>query len=294
MSLPEIRVIKHNPLQQGLATYFSDVVYSKPTEGLELKLHLLLPQESTVKGCMKKFPCIVFLQGSSWTYPWVYYEIPQLSRFAQDGFIVASVIHRCSLDGYPSPAFLIDYKCAIRFLRTHADQYHIDSTRIAAWGTSSGGNTALLAALTADDAVYKNGEWADESDAVQSCVACFPPTDVPELFKTWEVTPKDNIEHARDIAKSMFGDDESTRLEKMREISPIYRICPGAKYPPFLLLHGDADKLVSYEHGERMFKALCKADARCDFIRVEGAGHEDDFWSQEVLNAIKDFLLRTL
>ena len=44
---------------------------------------------------------------------------------------------------------------AIRYLRAHADEYGIDKSRVAFWGTSSGGNTALLVALTGDDPRYK-------------------------------------------------------------------------------------------------------------------------------------------
>lgn len=294
MNKGEIKVIKNNPLQKGLATYVPDVVYSAPEKGVELKLHLLLPRETMLDTCEKKFPCIVFLQGSAWTSPDISYALPQLADFAREGFVVASVIHRSALDGYPVPDFLIDYKCAIRFLRAHADVYRIDRDRIGAWGTSSGGNTALLAALTSNDAKYKSREWEAESDAVKACAACFPPTDIPLLYKTWTAGSGENVQENYELIKAMVGSDESVWEERMKEISPLYRIKQGQDYPPFLLLHGDADKLVSFEQSEKMYSALRGAGAKCDFVRVEGADHEGDFWSMEVLDAIKEFFLYAL
>lgn len=290
------KVLQCNPKEEGLATYVPEVVYSRPEPGVELKLWLLLPREAMIADCAKKFPCIVFLQGSAWTTPDVYYEVPELSSFARAGYVVASIMHRSSEDGARSPAFLIDYKCAIRFLRARADEYSIDRDRIAAWGTSSGGNTALLAALTADNAAYKSAEWAAESDAVKTCVACFPPTDIPDLFRRWENGEGDELQDTdgRLLVKNMFGDDESTWSEKMREISPICRIPECKKYPSFLLLHGDADGLVPFSQSERMAEALSEAGADVGFVRVHGAGHEGNFWSPAVLDEIKNFIDCTL
>src|SRR5690606_6431839 len=95
-------------------------------------------------------PLIVFLQGSGWTFPDVNYEIPQLAEYARNGYVVATITHRSYKDGYPAPAFLQDAKTAIRFLRKNANVYGIDPNRVCFWGTSSGGNTAMLVAMTGD------------------------------------------------------------------------------------------------------------------------------------------------
>lgn len=288
-------VLPCNPTETGLATCVPDIVYSSPAEGVELKLELLLPREAQLDNCVKKFPCIVFLQGSGWKSPDVYFELPQLCDFARAGYIVASVTHRSAVEGWPSPAFLLDYKCAIRFLRAHAAGYRIDRERIAAWGTSSGGNTALLAALTPDDPAYKTAEWSGESDAVKTCVACFPPTDVPALFGAWQANPSasgDDINE--DLVRGMLGDDEATWQDKMREISPILRIGRRAKDVPFLLAHGDADPLVPFEQSGRMAAALSEAGCDVELVRVRGAVHEGNFWSRAVLDAIRAFIDRTL
>ena len=160
MSELVFKSIKNNPAFEGLASLVPNIVYST-ARGLEIKMHILTPQSVRKPDADDRHPCIVFVQGSAWTFPDVTYEIPQMSEFARNGYVVAMVTHRSALDGHKAPAFLEDVKTAIRFLRANADTYKIDPERIGIWGTSSGGNTALLVGLTADDPVYKTDEYAD-------------------------------------------------------------------------------------------------------------------------------------
>ena len=116
------KTIQNNPAFSGLATMLPDIVYSVQ-HGQELKLQILTPQAPTRENADDtRYPCIVFVQGSAWTKPNVYYEIPQLSEFARKGYIVATVVHRSSLEGHKAPAFLEDVKTAIRFLRANAQK----------------------------------------------------------------------------------------------------------------------------------------------------------------------------
>ena len=160
-----------NPTLQGLARTRWDVIYSTAT-GTPLKAVLITPWNEAIKNR----PAIVFVQGSGWGFPDVNFEIPQLSELAQAGYVVMTVTHRNRYDGHPFPAFLQDVKCAIRFLRAHADQYGVDPQRIGIYGTSSGGNTALLVAMTGDDPRYKTEEYQEYSDSVCCMVECFGPT----------------------------------------------------------------------------------------------------------------------
>ena len=69
---------------------------------------------------------------------------------AAAGYVCASVDYRRGPDAWP--ASLLDCKNAVRFLRAHAAQYHVDADRIAAMGGSAGGRLALSVGLTAGDA----------------------------------------------------------------------------------------------------------------------------------------------
>ena len=142
MAYPDIKVIHHNPSLTGLAQIQNDIVFSHVIpEGL--KLTLMRPWNNDAPR-----PLIVFVQGSGWSFPNIYREIPQLCQYARAGFVVATVTHRNAVEGHVFPAYLQDVKTAIRYLRAHADEYGIDPKRVCIWGTSSGGNTAMLVGLT--------------------------------------------------------------------------------------------------------------------------------------------------
>ena len=280
-----IHEINNNTAMKGQVRLIENVTYSA-VDGEALKMDILAPWSQRYDYLKSDpRPLIVFVQGSSWRQPTMGEEIPQLVQFVKTGYIVATVQHRNSLDGHSFPAFLQDVKTAIRFLRAHAEQYAIDPQRVAIWGTSSGANASLLVALTPNDPRYKTAEYADQSDAVNAVVSCFAPTDVVDTFKNASQVPGSDI-----LQYSLFGNDPSKWEDIKRQMSPLYQIKDGQKYPPFLLLHGDADKVVPYHQMEDMYHALEEHGVSVEAYRVKGANHERDFWSQTIYDIVKDFL----
>lgn len=278
-----IRHIPHNPRLRGLARRIPDVVFSTAT-GTELKMQILCPWEAEQKA--RRFPLIVFLQGSGWTFPDVDYELPQLAAYARAGYVVATITHRNSQDGHPAPAFLQDAKTAIRFLRANAAEYAIDPERVCFFGTSSGGNTSMLVAMTGDDPRYQTQEYAGFSDAVQLAVECFGPADLEPLAR----------ERGDDDAMAPIAGNGTPeeRMALLRSISPLHVFQEKQSCAPLLMIHGDADDIVPYEDGVAMYRALCGAGMDAEMICVDGAPHEGSFWSQELHEAILDFIGRRL
>ncbi len=288
MEHKEVRVINNNPSLKGMAAMVPDVIFST-AQGVELKLQLFKPW--TPDGSeQEKYPLIVFVQGSAWTFPDVNYEIPQLAQFAREGYIVATLTHRNSLEGHPFPAFLEDVKTGIRFLRKNAKQYQIDPERVGIWGTSSGGNTALLAGLTGDEIKYRTSEYQDVTDTVKAVVDCFGPTDLTEAINAIAFLP----EGMRQIFEGLRGEDTSENVRRLQEINPVNHIQSGKEYPPFLILHGNQDELVNYSQSELMYHKLLEAGADASLVCVEGAPHEGSFWSIEVLEVILEFFKHNL
>ena len=199
------------PLFDGLAEVLPDISYSAAHP--ELKMTLIFPQAARRLDDGRSYPTIVFVQGSGWTSPNIYYEIPQLSHFAQLGYIVATLTHRSALDGHRAPAFLEDVKTAIRFLREKAEEYKVDPHRIGIWGTSSGGNTALLAGLTGGDPAYRTGEYPEQSDHVRMVVDCFGPADAPKLLNgVLEQAKEQPLDgHDRKLFYGLLGETEGAR-----------------------------------------------------------------------------------
>ncbi|MHC1786762.1 MAG: prolyl oligopeptidase family serine peptidase [Christensenellales bacterium] len=285
MRYPEIISIPANPSLRGMAEVLGDITYSTAT-GQDLKLSVILPW--SVEGQpLPRRPLIVFVQGSAWTSPNINYQLPQLSRYAQFGNVAATLTHRDSTRGNPFPAYLQDVKTAIRFLRANAALFGIDPGRVCIFGTSSGGNAALLVGLTADDPRYKTEEHQEQSDAVQAVISCFGPTDVSALVAGHEA------EFAASPIYTGLLAGHSLQ-EVLRQMSPIEEIKPGRAYPPILLAAGDADQVVPFLQSEQMFHALIDAGADARLVKVIGAPHEGSFWSNRLHGLLADFLRETL
>lgn len=275
--------IKNNPAMAGLVDLKANIVFDAPG-GEELALQLLKPMWQSEGG--KGFPLVVFIQGSAWTKPNQFWEIPQLSWLALRGFVIASVTHRSCFTA-PAPAFLKDVKTAIRFLRKNAAEYDIDSERVCAWGTSSGGNTSLLLGMTGNDPAFEEGENLDQSSSVKAVVDCFGPTDLIKMIdKQYAAQPR----NSENLLWALAGRDEKTYKDTLERISPIAYVKPGKSLPPFLILHGDADDVVLYEDSEALYDKLIENGYQADLVHVSGAPHEGNFWSEELLEIIFDFI----
>ena len=277
--LPEIPILPMNPSLKGQAEVLPPVAYS--ANGQELTL--ILPwAPGDDRSRVTPAPLILFVQGSAWTTPNWNYEIPMLSRYAEEGYAVATVKHRSALDGYVFPAFLTDVKCAIRFLRANAAKYGIDPARVLAFGTSSGGNTVCLLGLTGDDPALRTEEYADQSDAVCAVVSCFAPTDLTALFEGFRRAGQNPDQGLA----GYLGPDKAAWPEALRRWSPTERVEKGKRYPPFLLLHGTGDPLVPCDQLDRLYLKLKEAGAEVSACYVDGAEHEGNFWSPEVREVI--------
>lgn len=283
----EIHEIKNNPSFAGQVRLIEDVTYAA-IDGQALKMSILEPWTQRFPK-MKTLarPTIVFVQGSSWRLPTRGEQIPQLVQYVRAGYVVATVQHRNSLDGNPFPAFLEDVKTAIRFLRFNAKKYAVDPEKISIWGTSSGANAAMLVGLTGDEEKYKTFNYPDESDKVSAVVSCFAPMDVADTFKYAANIPGNNV-----LQYFLFGPQTDKWPEVIKEMSPIHQVKLGHQYPPFLLMHGDADKIVPYDQMVKMGEKLESVGAKVEAYRVTGANHERDFWSAKVYNIVEEFLDR--
>lgn len=288
MSIDKVKTFKNNPNLSGMARLIPNVVFSNAA-GVELKMQIIVPWSKEEDEAVKqKWPLIVFLQGSAWTFPDVNYQLPQLASIARKGYVVATITHRNYMEGHPAPAFLQDAKTAIRFLRKNAEEYHIDPDRVCFWGTSSGGNTSLLVALTGDDPKYKTDEYSDFSDSVSVAIDCFGPTNLVQLFEM----VKDSLDP--ELVNGLVGGEVSKHTDVLKEISPFLILEKNKNYPPILMIHGDADMIVPYFESENMYKALISNGYDAELIRVENAPHEGSFWSCELLDEIMEFIKRKL
>ncbi len=275
-----------NPSWEGMAEVFPDVIFSR-VGGEELKMQIIAPWWNREGKEVPKYPLVVFVQGSAWTFPGVWYQIPQLSELARKGHVVATITHRNSMEGHPFPACLQDVKTAVRFLRKNAPLYGIDAERVGLWGTSSGANLSLLAAMTEGEERYITEEYQGYSDRVDYVAACFPTTDLVEYM-----LDDGGEQEIKDIFTALSGGIVDEEMSVLKEMSPYHRVQEGllTEYPPLLIAHGDADELIPHNQSLKLYEALEKKGADVTMVTVEGAPHEDAFWSQEMLEFIYHFI----
>lgn len=278
--MEQIKYFESNPELIDQSRVYMDIPYVI-RDGMEYKMQIILPWAAE-KG--KKYPGLLFVQGSAWTTSDVGWEIPQLGRLAGQGYVIATIQHRSSLDGYPYPAFLEDVKSAIRFLKKHAKEYSLESDRIGIWGTSSGGNAALLAGLTMGEEELITEDNREISDEVAFVVSCFGPSDMAEIIA------EKNEELSEQLECVTHSETMKLRMKKAEAMSPYYRVKKDQNYPPFFLLHGDADELVPVEQSVKMYQRLKEYGYEAKLAIVKGAEHEGNFWSREVLDEIFSFI----
>ena len=189
---------------------------------------------------------MVFLHGGGWQVGSRHSAGPAYAgrpptpfeRIAQAGIAVASVDYRLSGEA-TWPAQLHDAKAAVRWLRARADEIGIDPDRIAAWGESAGGHLAELLGLTIDDAGLEGDVGiTGPSSAVSAVAAWYAPSDVAAVATDIGADPADpTTREAR-----LLGRPGAERAGARRPGQPDQPRAAGA--PPFLLLHGDADRFI--------------------------------------------------
>lgn len=209
-----------------------------------------------------KAPVVVFLHGGGWRLGSRHAAGPQyrgsepFEHLAQAGIGVASVDYRLTGEAV-WPAQLHDAAAAVRWLRSRADELDVDADRIAAWGESAGGHLAALLGLTDDDLDGDVGVTGPSS-AVSAVVAWYPPTDLASVGD-----PTDPASREAQLLGAAPAQDPA----RAAEASPVTHAHAGA--PPFLLLHGDADRMVPHAQSARLAELL--PDVR--FETLPGADH---------------------
>jgi acetyl esterase/lipase len=185
--------------------------------------------------------------------------------FAAAGFVAASVNYRLSGEA-PFPAGLYDCQAAVRWLRAHASEYHLDPNRIGAYGNSAGGHLALLLGLLAPSSGLeeRDGPFPAESSGVQAVVSDSGPIDLVAEHKNGTLRTV--------IERFLGGPPDQKRLAAYRAASPINHL--GGKMPPLLLIYGEADNQVDARTADRLVSELSRHGQReISYFRLASVGH---------------------
>ena len=231
-----------------------DVAYVKGG-GASQSLDLFVPPNAN-----KPMPLVIWIHGGGWQKG-DKGQCPAkvMTRF---GYVVASINYRLSQEAI-FPAQINDCKAAVRWLRAHADEYHIDPDRVGVWGASAGGHLVALLG-TAGDAKDLEGDGGNAkfSSKVQAVCDFFGPAD---LTKVRDETAADNA------VTKLLGGSIRDHLDKAKQASPVTYVTKDD--PPFLIMHGTKDPLVQPRQSEWLNDALKQAGVESHLEIIEGAGH---------------------
>lgn len=187
------------------------------------------------------------------------------------------------------PAQLQDVQLAMRWVRAHSKQYNIDPGRLCAFGTSAGGNLAVLLglekgivpALKDEDPQRETVLYPDQSPQAACVVDLSGPTDLTQM-------PPKNDKLLAAMAAPLGGDLK----QALAQISPINRIKAGSA--PMLIVYGTIDRGVPPDtQSHPFYQALKDRGVPARLLQYTGhhaLGMTDPAEVDRALDAVAEFI----
>jgi acetyl esterase/lipase len=215
------------------------------------------------------FPAVLQVHGGAWNDKDRTDGQNVSLDLAEAGIVVLAIDFRNAGEA-PYPASLQDINYGIRWLKAHAGEFGSSAGQVGAYGASSGGHQALLAAIRPDDPRYRSLSLADAPDmdaklafVMSGWGVLFP----LERYKLAKAQGKPDLAKDHD---RFFG-SEATQIEA----TPALILERGEKVflPPALVFQGTKDQWTTVELAERLATDYRKAGGSIDLLLLDGARH---------------------
>lgn len=257
-----------------------------PYNGDTLKKHLLdiyLPPNAK-----DKVPLVIFVHGGGWLvndkYADIGYMKKTVAEIISSGFALASIDYRFSTQAV-FPAQIQDCNRAVSFLYDNADKYGFDKTRFAVMGFSAGGHLASLMGLSKNNKVkdfYMPG--SNQSFSYKAVVDFYGPAELILFPGNNDIKSPESI---------LIGATPLTRPDLAKAASPVTYVDEAD--PPFLIIHGEKDDLVSPKQSQLLSSWLSLAGVSNELIIVKDAPHFGPmFDTDEIRIKVINFLKKQL
>ncbi len=263
-----------------------DVEYAHPG-GQPVLLDLHVPDGSG------PFPAAILVHGGGFDAGSKSTNVrPLFDLLANAGFAWFSIDYRMAPE-FRFPQARQDMDSAIRWVKAHAAEYHLNASKIVIIGESAGGFLVNYAG-THETPETRVAAVVDIYGPVDYAKLAVERHDHPERFNMTSIGK--HLENGG--STRFFGADQTddAGLATLHAISPIFAVHKGMA--PFLCIHGTKDDQVSYQQSPAMCEAMHKVGASCDLITVEGGGHgmgtwkapEQQHWKPELVDWLKKTL----
>lgn len=292
---PEAQVVDV-PVVQGRIDAISGVVYSQVFERGRsvrgLKMTLFVPRTK------EKKPAVLYFPGGGFTSADHEKFLEMRYALACAGYVVAACEYRAVPNKFP--ALLEDAKAAVRWMRAHASEFGVDANRIGLLGDSAGGYVVQMAGATNGEKNWDVGDFKEVSSDVQAVVSIYG---ISDLTTIGEGIGNENVHASAAVTEALLlngpafkdfaGASVNADPQKAKAASPIGHV--DGTEPPFLLMHGSGDKVVSPLQSKKMFEALQNKKVEAEYVLVRGAEHGDLPWYQPgVISRVENFFDRHL
>jgi len=245
-----------------------DLVFGKGG-ATDLKLDLARPKDGS-----GPYPGVVCIHGGAWrlgSHRFLSMNVRAaggqsiIEQLAARGYVVATVSYRL-VPGATFPAQVEDCKAAVRWLRANAEQYHLNPDHIAACGYSAGGHLACLLGVTEkSDGLEGAGGHPEQSSRVQAVIDLFGPTDL--------TSPDWHPDAEEGVLAPLVGGRLKDKPELFRRASPLCYLSKDRALPPFLIMHGTADPVVSINQSKKLAERLHELGVKYQYVEMKGEGH---------------------
>lgn len=292
---PEAQIVDV-PVVQGRIDAISGVVYSQVFERGRsvrgLKMTLFVPRTKENK------PAVLYFPGGGFTSADHEKFLEMRYALARAGYVVAACEYRAVPNKFP--ALLEDAKAAVRWMRAHASEFGVDANRIGLLGDSAGGYVVQMAGATNGEKNWDVGDFKEVSSDVQAVVSIYG---ISDLTTIGEGIGNENVHASAAVTEALLlngpafkdfaGASVNADPQKAKAASPIGHV--DGTEPPFLLMHGSGDKVVSPLQSKKMFEALQNKKVEAEYVLVRGAEHGDLPWYQPgVISRVVNFFDRHL
>ena len=281
---------------------YDDVEFARPSSrrgrGMRLRMDILVPAGGSPS------PAVIYIGGGGFVFAPKEAALPRRAYIAEAGFVVASIQYRTVRHGATFRDGVEDVKSAVRFLRAHTAAYDIDPRRLAAWGESAGGYLAAMAALTSGNRDFESGDDLDQDSDVQAVVDMFGASDVSRIGDDFDAETRARLMAGDNLLRYIGSKNGSLDTSVASTVAnPLTYVTPSA--PPFLVLHGSQDRLISPSQTLLLHESLRAAGVPTTRYVLDGANHGDlsflgdkksglAWSSRETMDLIVDFLSTTI
>ena len=212
------------------------------------------------------FGAIILVHGGGWQFG-ERENLAQVARYLADNGLAAFTVdyrrsNRHGAHYNPYPAAVHDIRRAIRWVRAHAETYHVDPGRLGLLGSSAGAHLVSLVGMEGKGPL-------DSGPRVKAIVSWSGPQDMVEL-------ERDGIAWARTAVEAFTNCTAGLPACQpiLKKVSPITYVDPSD--PPLFFTNGSRE-LVPLQGAEEMDAALTAAGVSHHLVVVPGSRHAQHY-----------------